>query len=849
MLCRMRHPLNLTAALLLAAALPLSAQMRMGDPANGPTKISNQQLDPARNLSASMLEKNVHKPVPTHYIWTKADAVPARPRVAQKWSAITKGHMGLHYFRDSFDVSKLPEHATLYVAGPRMAKIYLNGKLVGKYSLNLDFPIAIRVYQCDVTHALRTGKNVIAIEAIRGPHAGNGAANRLGVQQTNGEVLAVKIVPAVRGVVAPPLMMTNAEWKATLKAPAAGWQKPGFNDASWPSADDLGGLESSINFLQWNADAGMYAWPGYDGISPFLAHFPLKAMQVKNVYPGLGDIENAQALSDNGSGELTVTLPEKHLALHNAPQVLLDFGREVTGRIELQSNSNEPAEVTVQYGESQGETIKGPWLGIDPVYIPAHGTAYGPKSAFRYAIVRFTGGRETAFKTIRLDGIAYPVKYQGWFQSSDPLVNKMWMVGAYTAHLCMQDDIWDAPKRDRGRWMGDLDVSGRTIDDVFADRFLMADTMDRLLGPNPVMRHVDGIPGYSAFWLTGEKALYLHNGSMKQLESVHTRMVQLLNYMEKDLNANNVYSDKTGAWSYVDWSPNMHGYTPQTRMATQAEYYAAFKDGAWLLRVLRDHANAAKFEKEAEDLKAAGQKYLLDSQGSFGTRWQPNAYAVVSGMANPDQYSTIWKYALANVGHVKHNPYIITPYYNDYVIRAMAKMGHRKAAMNWIRQFWGGMVNEGATSYWEGYDPSWYKGYDFHESLQADDTTGFHTSLAHGWSSGVTPWLMRQVLGIDPTAGGFAKVNIRPDLIDLKWARGGEPTPHGMLTVSIRNFNGYVTTVNLPADVQARVSVPVSSAHAGVTVNGKTMNSTPAENGKRAIVTLSGKGTYTLRSK
>ena len=845
----LRSGLNFTATLLLAAALPLSAQVPMGSPANGPTKIPNHQLDPGRALVSSDLEGNLHKPVPTHYVWTKADAVPSRPRVANGWDNGANSDLGEHYFRDSFELSRVPEHATLYIAGPRTATIYVNGQQVGHYSLNLDFPIAIRVYACDVTHALRAGRNVIAIEGVRGPNKGGASANRIGVQEQRGELLAVKIVPAVRGVVAPPLVMTDAHWKATMQAVPAGWQESGFDDSNWPAVDDLGGLESSINLFQWNADAGMYAWPGYDGISPFLAQYALKAMKVSHVYPGQGEIENAQALADSGTGELTVKLPADHVAFHDSPQILLDFGREVTGRLELQSASNEPAEVTVQYGESEDEALNLPYLGVDPVYVPAHGTAYGPKSAFRYAIIRFTGGRDTAFRAIRLDGIAYPVKYRGWFESNDPLVNKMWTVGAYTAHLCMQDDIWDAPKRDRGRWMGDLDVSGRTINDVFADHFLMADTLSRLIGPSPVMRHVDGIPGYSAFWLTGEKAFYLHTGSMEQLRSVHTRMVELLNFMEKDLNQQDVYSDLTHAWSYVDWSPDMHGYTPQTRMATQAEYYAAFKDGAYLLRVLHDDANAAKFQKKADELKAAAQKYLLDGQGSYGTRWQPNAYAVVSGMANPDQYSSIWKNSLSDVGRHKHHRYIITPYYNYYVIRAMADMGHRQAAMDWIRKFWGGMINEGATSYWEGYDPSWYKGSDFHRSLQADGMSGFRVSLAHGWSSGVTPWLMRQVLGIDPTAGGFAKVNIRPDLIDLKWAKGGEPTPHGMLNVSIRKDDGYVTTIELPADVAARVSVPVSSATEQVTVNGKPVKSTSAEGGKRAVVMLSGQGTYTVRSR
>src|SRR5579875_3683590 len=88
-------------------------------------------------------------------------------------------------------------------------------------------------------------------------------------------------------------------------------------------------------------------------------------------------------------------------------------------------------------------------------------------------------------------------------RSSDPLLNRIWELGAYTSHLCMQDDIWDAPKRDRARWMGDLDVSGHVIDAVFADHFLMQETMNALIhdAGQPVDRDVNHIPGYSAFWV------------------------------------------------------------------------------------------------------------------------------------------------------------------------------------------------------------------------------------------------------------------------------------------------------------------------------------------------------------
>jgi hypothetical protein len=252
-------------------------------------------------------------------------------------------------------------------------------------------------------------------------------------------------------------------------------------------------------------------------------------------------------------------------------------------------------------------------------------------------------------------------------------------------------------------------------------------------------------------------------------------------------------------------------------------------------------------EERADTLKAAAQRYMRDAQGSFGNRWQPNAYAVLSGVTNQDQYAAIWHNSLSDVGHVQYNPYIITPYYNYYVISAMAKMGERRAALNWIRQYWGGMLQEGATSFWEGYDPSWYKGGGFHQSLQADGSSGLFVSLAHGWSSGVTPWLMEQALGIQPTAGGFARVNIRPDLIDLRWAKGAEPTPHGLLGVEIKTGEkGYVTTIDLPVEIEAQISVPVATATDRIFVNGKLVKTSPAEGGKRAVIVLKQKGHYTI---
>ena len=799
-------------------------------------------LDPTRNMTEHKLESSMHQSLPEEYIWT-ANSANANDKVLYTRPSANE-RVEPHYFRRQFTVSSVPKEATLYIAGPRSMKVWLNGQLADAVKSDVTSPLGMHVYATSVARFLKPGTNTIAIEAVRGRGVSGFANSAIVRQQTFGQVLVVKIVPAAQGIMGEPIMISDKQWKSSSNA-AEGWEKPGFEDASWQAAQSIGSIESSIEMFQWNADAGLYDWPGYDGISGFLAHTPITASGIIASYQGRGKLENIASLT-GGAGELNVKLPAARLTDEDAPSVVLDFGRELTGRVELVADTDQPVSVTVQMGESESETMKVPYLGTNELTIPAHGTGYGPKTAFRYARIRFVGGApEVRFKAIRVDHIFYPVKYEGLFESSDKLLNRIWEIGAYTAHLCMQDGVWDASKRDRGRWMGDTDVSGRVIEDVFGEEPLMEDTLDRLIGPAPVDQHVNGIPGYSSFWFTEMADYYRHTGDKVFLEREHQRMVQLLDFVDKEFDERNIYANKSKVWLYVDWSPELNGDTPETRRATTLEYYRGYREAVWMLHELGDEANAKKYEARAEALKEAAQRYLLDPQtDSFGPRWQTNAAAVVSRAADPSQYGTIWKNVLSQVGPNTHG-LIITPYYNYYVIRAMAEMGHREEALKWIRQYWGGMVDEGATSFWEAYDVNWYHE-DFHSSLQADNRSGYFVSLAHGWSAGPTAWLMEQVLGIQPTGAGFSTVDIRPDLADLEWVRGGEPTPRGLLKVEAKKSGaGMAVVVDVPDGTVARVSVPVTSG-GRATVNGAAANGTTVENGVRMVVILDHAGHYEL---
>jgi hypothetical protein len=604
----------------------------------------------------------------------------------------------------------------------------------------------------------------------------------------------------------------------------------------------------------------MYQWPGYDGISPFLAHLTVPVERIAYSFDGLGRVMNLNAIAPSDAkenvvnatkttGEFTVILPPATATREEYPFILIDLGRESDGRLEIVSDSDAPMKLELQFGESREEAINEPYLGVDSLLIPQHSTAHGPKSAFRYALVRFRSGNSPQrFKAIRFDSVYYPVIYQGSFESSDALLNRIWRVGAYTSHLSMQDEIWDAPKRDRAPYGGDLNVSGRVIDTVFADHLLMQRTMDDLVpdAAHHVTGDVNGIPGYSAFWVMDQADYYRHLGDRSYLQSIRRPLTELLDYMQTEFDNRHLFviTNPHSVFPFVDWSPDLNGDTPELRRASTLEFARGFAEGAWLLSELGDTAGAAKYSAEADRIKQAAQKYLVDpATGVFGARWQTNAMAIFSGVASEEQTTAIWEKVLS-----RPRTFMISPYYNFYVITAMAASGHRKEALDWIREYWGGMVKEGATSFWEGYDPDWSKD-NFHENLQSDNGQGYFVSLCHGWSSGPTAWLSEQVLGIQPQGAGFSKVSIRPDLGGLEWARGTEPTPQGPIKIDLRAAGaGLKVELNLPPGVEAEVSLPAPHGATAVQVNGQSVAGRPAENGARLVVELNKLGAYKLES-
>jgi alpha-L-rhamnosidase len=830
-------------AAVLTLALGLAGAVGAQSIAGG---APDRALDPARN--AATLHRPAHTALAEEYIWTANDAAALLPDHAKFSYHERERKTEPRAFRGSFELNRLPSAATLYIAGPRSAKAFLNGMPMMDETADAASTLNMHVFRADVRSALRIGHNVLAIEAVRGPGI-VGASDSLAVQQlAYGESLVAKIVPAEPGLEAPPLAITNPTWRSTAAAPQ-GWQALDFDDGAWPHVQALGPIESDPAFFQWNIDAGMYDWPGYLGLSPYLRTYSLPAVDVTHRTDGAGSLAHVEALTDGSvRDKFTVHLSAGTMKEHDAPGILLDFGREVAGRLLIESGCDCEAQVLVSYGESESEALSGGhYLGKNLLRVPPHGAARGPKSGLRYAWLQFVhGAPETTFRSIRLEGIAYPVEYKGSFESSDPLLNRIWETAAHTAHLCMQDGIWDAPKRDRGWWSGDLDVSGPVIGDVFGDRFLLDETLTRLTPP--AGQYVNGIPGYTALWITALADLYRHWGDKAALERKHDALLKLLESMDDEFDSSGQFLNTNHSWLFVDWSPGLFASGEETIEGTELEFVRAYREGAWLLGELGDSSAAEHYQARAETLTAQARSRFAGKDGVYGERWQLNTAAVLSGVADEHDYPSIWTQVLGRIAQGGSQTQIISPYFNDYVLQAMARMGHRREALDWMRQYWGGMLAEGATSFWEAYDLRWPK-QDPHLGLQADGTTGYYVSLAHGWSSGPAAWLMEEVLGIHAAAPGFRKVVLRPDLLGLDWVKGQVPSPLGTIRVEMRQEPKMTIDLSLPPGVEASLLVPLAQPGAQVLVNGGPVTSAPAEDGTRAAIQLSKPGHYRVTSR
>jgi len=489
--------------------------------------------------------------------------------------------------------------------------------------------------------------------------------------------------------------------------------------------------------------------------------------------------------------------------------ILLDFGKELQGGIQIITGMSSKREnkIRLRFGESAEEAmceIDGkngatndhairdleltvPWLGV---------AEYG-NTGFRFVRLDLVGpDADALLKEVRACFLYREIPYLGSFQCDNERLNEIWMTGAYTVQLNMQGYIWDGIKRDRLVWIGDMNPEIRTINSVFGYNEVVPKSLDLTRDTTPLPQWMNGISAYSMWWLLDHYYWYMANGNLDYLKQQKSYIFSLLDLLMTKMDKN---GSETLDARMLDWpsSENPKGI----HAGLQALMVMVFDAGQQIATFLDDtamadkcKAAASKMRKNVPDVNQSKQAAALQSLvGMMSAKKANDKYIAVGG---PKNFSTFYGY---------------------YMLQAMAKAGNYQGAMDIISQYWGAMLDLGATTFWEDFNIDWTNNaaridelvpegkIDIHKSYGNYCYKGYRHSLCHGWASGPTSWLSEYVLGVQVLKPGCREVLIEPHLGNLNWVKGTYPTPYGVITISHKKgADGKVIS-----DVQAPAGVTI----------------------------------------
>ena len=522
-----------------------------------------------------------------------------------------------------------------------------------------------------------------------------------------------------------------------------------------------------------------------------------------------GPVEDVQYLLQPYKGQVS-TSEDDVVMLHEGASILLDFGKEIQGGIQIVRSidgSHQAARFRLCLGESVSEALSSvdapettatndhsardveisvPWLGS---------MEYG-NSGFRFARLDLldADGEAVGLVTVRAISRLRNIPYLGAFRCSDNRLNQIWQTGAYTVHLCMQDYLWDGVKRDRLVWMGDMHPEVMTANSVFGNQAVIQKSLDYVRDHTPANDWMNGICSYSLWWIIIQHHLYQWYGDKAYLQEQAIYLTALLDHVMAQMKGSR---EAYPEGRFIDWPSN--DQPAVIHAGLQALSVRALEAGAEMAGWLDKPALKEKCLEVTRELRQYVPDMVDNSQAA--------ALLSLSGMVGAAEASAII---------LKNGPEAFTSFMGYYLLEALARSGHYAEAMQLISDYWGRMLDLGATTFWEDFNYRDAKNaarideivpegrFDIHADGGAWCYVGLRHSFCHGWASGPTAWLSAHVLGIEPVEPGFKTVRITPHLGQLDWAEGAFPTPYGVIEVShSRRSDGSVQSkVKLPKGIK-----------------------------------------------
>lgn len=463
--------------------------------------------------------------------------------------------------------------------------------------------------------------------------------------------------------------------------------------------------------------------------------------------------------------------------------MLYDFGRETFGYVRL---SGLVGVAHIYYGESREEALdKDHCETLDVVSTSQKLSS----KAFRYVYVETADNSHYDSLSMDYEYAPYDKSHSGTFACSDKLLNKIWEVGAYTMDLTTREFFLDGIKRDRWTWSGDAIQSYLMNYYLRFDTECVKRTIRQLRGKDPVTAHINTIMDYTFYWFKSILDYYQYTGDLTFISEMYPKMCTLMDYVLERTNSDGLVEGKADDWIFVDWV-DFPMHKRGVLAFEQILFYKALMTMHTCATLLHQ---TDPYQQLAENVICKTRQLLWDDdrqawehaieEGEINhqiTKF-PNMFAILYDIVDDATKRNIVDSVMENN---KVDP-ITTPYMRFYELEALCMMGRQTQVLQEIRNYWGGMLREGATSFWEKYIPS-EQGTE-HLAMYGRP---YGKSLCHAWGASPVYLLGRYFLGIQPTQPGYATWEARPNLADLEWMEGRVPTPNGI--IHIRMERHYV---------------------------------------------------------
>ena len=474
-------------------------------------------------------------------------------------------------------------------------------------------------------------------------------------------------------------------------------------------------------------------------------------------------------------------------------EVTKAFGEKITVDIPYNAQLTPYLKITAPAGKKIRITTENTLIGaVSTTYITKEGEQeFEAPGWFNGEHITYKIPKGVTVVSLKYRETGYDTAFSGDFRCDDEFLNSLWQKSLRTLYVTMRDNFMDCPDRERAQWWGD--VTSEMIMTMYS-----LDSNSYLLyqkGVEAMLSHIDDtgvlqtvvpisgdyfeLPVQQLAGIVGFLTYYEYTGDKAFVERVYDASLNYLKLWE--MGEDNLVVHREGSWDWPDWG-------------NKADMTAI--ENAWVYYALCAVEKMADISGKDEDIPFIAERKAVIEKG-YKKLWtekgfksedvknpddRANALAVLAGLAEKEQYSTI-----KNVLRDTQNS---SPYMEYYVLEALCKMGEYEAARDRIKDRYEGMMYEDYSTLWEFWD-SW------------------QGTMNHAWSGGPLVIMSKHFAGITPVEAGYERVKIDPQYSLSHSMICTVPSVKGLITLNYEKIEGaYAVNITLPQRARAVVYVP-----------------------------------------